>query len=456
MSMLSRYPVGLALLTIVSCSDDGSSSVDVMSDTVDHVTDTAPDVDAATDTNVGPTCDETRRPIVMVHGFLASGDTWSPHARRFAANGWCTGYVRAFDWNTLDRGGDHTTLLDEFVDSVLEDTGSDRVDLVGHSAGGGLGYEYLEDAERAAKVAHYIHVASGVESGPAGPDADVPTLNLWSAADLAIEGPGEIEGAENVEIVGADHYAAATNESSFDAIFRFVTEGDVPQTLSIPPTDVVDLCGRVVSLGENVVPVGARVRAWPLDPSDASRATDEPVLDIAIEEDGHWGPVRAEPGVPYEFEVAGPDADDISVSYFRRGFEASDPLVYLRTLPAPGSIAGALLALIPFEHEAPMLAVFSASSGMIAGVHSLTVDGIEVLTDETAAAEDTTIALFLFDDDEDLESDLTVPPLLATFPFLSGLDVSLPAGPVLLRLDDRELTVRAIPATEGATIAVFE
>ena len=454
--MQSRLAIALALLAIIACSDGGSSTPGVAPDAVGDITGVATDADASVDADVGPDCDETHRPIVMVHGFLASGDTWSPHARRFAANGWCPGYVRAFDWNTLDRGGDHAALLDAFIDSVLADTGSDAVDLVGHSAGGGLGYEYLADADRAAKVAHYVHVASGVESGPAGPNADVPTLNLWSAADLAIEGTGEIDGAENAEIVGADHYAVATTEASFDAIFRFVTDGDTPQTVSIPATDVVDLAGRVVSLGENMVPVGARVRAWPLDPSDASRASDEPVWDSTVRDDGRWGPVRAEPGVPYEFEVSGPDADDIPVSYFRRAFDASDPLVYLRTLPAPGSMAGALLALIPFEHEAPMVAVFSASRGLIAGVNSLTVAGTEILTEDTAAAEDTTIAIFLFDDDEDLESDLTVPPLLATFPFLSGLDVALPTGPVTLRLDERELVVRAQPATDGATIAVFE
>jgi pimeloyl-ACP methyl ester carboxylesterase len=447
--------VRVVLLLLVGCTEqpavDDPVDVTAHGDELasDAVADVAGDVDAVI-------CDDARRPIVLAHGFLAAGDTWSQHARRFAANGWCAHLIFAFDWNSLNRTMDHAALLDAFVDEVLAATGADSIDLVGHSAGGGLSYEYLSDSSRADKVAHYVHVASFIEDAPAGPDADVPTLNLWSAADFAIEDAGEIPGAQNVEIVGADHYAVATSAASFDAIYRFITDGEEPATTEVVPSDTVILGGRVLSLGENIVATGAIVRVWQVDPATGERTEEEPATEFTLGDDGRWGPFDAEPGIPYEFEVIGQDDDDIPVSYYRRGFEASDPLVYLRTLPAPGTMAGALLSVIPFEHEAPVLVVFSASAGMIADANSMMVDGHEVLTPETAAAEDTTIALFLFDENENLESELTVVGLFAAFPFLSGLDVALPEGPIEIEFDGRSLVVAGRPATERAAIAVFE
>lgn len=445
-----------ALLALGACSDDATPSADVAASDTDvssEVADTPTDIP---DVDPPPACDDTRRPIVLAHGFLASGDTWSPHARRFAANGWCADRIFAFDWNTLNRTLDHAELLDAFIDEVLETTGADAIDLVGHSAGGGLAYEYLEEQERAAKVAHYVHVASFIEAGPAGPDGDVPTLNLWSAADFAIEDAGEIPGAENAEIVDADHYAVATSEASFAAIYPFLADGEEPSTTTVTPTDEVILGGRVLSLGENIVPSGSTVNVWLVDVETGARVEDEPSAEFVVGDDGAWGPFDAEPGAPYEFEVIGPNEEDIPVSYYRQGFTASDPLVYLRTLPAPGTAAGALLAVIPFDHEAPVLVVFSASTGMIAGINSLQVDGNETLTEETAAAEDTTIAVFLFDGNENLESELTVVGLFATFPFLAGLDIALPQAPIRIELDGRVLVVAGRPATERALIAVFE
>ena len=101
-----------------------------------------------------PECDEDRRPIVMVHGFLAAGDTYANHAMRFTSNGYCVSHLFVFDWNTLNRRTDHTANLDAFIDWVLAATGAEQVDLAGHSAGGALSYEYLEEEPRAAKVAH--------------------------------------------------------------------------------------------------------------------------------------------------------------------------------------------------------------------------------------------------------------------------------------------------------------
>ena len=130
-------------------------------------------------------CDTCFYPVVMVHGFLASGDTWTKFHQRFTSNGYKPGQLYAFDWNSLNQGANHVAVLDAFIDNILTKTGAPKVRLIGHSAGGGLGYNYLSDAARAAKVDGYVHIGSSVQSGPAGPGGSVATLNLWSPDDNA-------------------------------------------------------------------------------------------------------------------------------------------------------------------------------------------------------------------------------------------------------------------------------
>ncbi|MEL6182701.1 MAG: hypothetical protein AAFS10_27330, partial [Myxococcota bacterium] len=262
----------LALIAIVglasACSDDSdTTTADTSQDTgnPDDTPDTDPSDAPLSDTTAEddistedvpiqpPPCDESLRPLVAAHGFLASGDTYANHAMRFAANGSCLDRLRPFDWNTLDQNANAEEGLDQFIDDLLAESGAEQVDLAGHSAGGGLGYRYLADPERASKVAHYIHIGSNTFEGPAGPEQNpVPTLNLWSQDDLIIEDKGDIPGATNVQLPGADHYAVATNAASFEAIYRFVSDDQEPATTAIEPSsDPILVSGRAATFGEN-------------------------------------------------------------------------------------------------------------------------------------------------------------------------------------------------------------
>jgi triacylglycerol lipase len=70
-------------------------------------------------------------PIIFVHGFLASGDTYEKQVKRFTSNGYSLADLYAFDWNSL---GDRSVInrnLNTLVDSVLARTGKSKVHLVG-------------------------------------------------------------------------------------------------------------------------------------------------------------------------------------------------------------------------------------------------------------------------------------------------------------------------------------
>jgi pimeloyl-ACP methyl ester carboxylesterase len=343
---------------------------------------------------------------------------------------------------------------------VLEATGASQIDLAGHSAGGGLGYEYLEDPARAARVARYIHIGSFVNDGPAGPeDAPVPTLNLWSAGDTVVEG-GDIEGATNVRLEEEDHYGVATSDASFVAIWRHLHEGNDPATTAFVPMDRLQVRGRALSLGENIPAEGAQVDIYEVGVSDGMRMPAQPVATVTTDAEGYWGPVELQPGVPHEFHVRPTGEEDRPIHYYREPFVRSNPGVYLRTLPAPGTLAGALLDGLPNDDSTAVLVNFTSSTAILAGRDSLTVEGIELATEDLARADQTTIALFLYDENGNGESDRTPIGLFSAFPFLNGYDLFFPGDAnqtVTVRLNGRTLRAPRWPsASEGITITIFD
>ena len=434
---------------------------------VDAAPDLAPDlaVDAAVDYAIPDppplperdACDDSRPPVVMAHGLLAAGDTWAAHVARFAANGHCPDRYHAFDWDTLAMDLDNAALLDVFVDAVRAEHGAERVDLMGHSAGGRLGYDYLADPARAAKVRRYVHTGSFPQEVPPGPaGAPVDTLNIWSDGDLIVPG-ADIPGAQNTMIPAIDHYAVATDAAAFEAVYAFLYD-DPPATSARPAAEIPIIAGRVLTLGQNAVEVGATVDVWPLDPATGQRLGDAPRVRLITDAGGHYGPFAAERGVPYELHVR-PDRDTRPVRYYRPPFTGDDPLVYLRTLPARGSVAGLLLTQVPFTAEATVLVVFSSTRALVAPGDTLLIDGEPTLTPALAPPEETLIALFVYDQGRDGQPGATN-PLFEQFPFLQMLDRFIPADATestTIRLGEQTLAVPRLPADpHGAVIAVFD
>jgi triacylglycerol lipase len=403
-------------------------------------------------------CEQEELPIVMAHGFLASGDTYAQHFMRFTSNGYCAEFLFAYDWNTLDQGADRTTALDNFINDILAKTGKSQVNLVGHSAGGGLCYEYLSNASRAAKVAHYVHIGSGQQSGPAGPNGEVPTLNIWSPDDLVVSS-GDISGATNVALNGADHYEVATRADGFEAMYKFFNNGAAPATTSIISESGIKISGKVLKLGENEAIGGAEVKIFELDNSGAP-ISSSPQFTVTSNAKGHWGPVNVSANTKYMFEVNTNIAGDRRVYYYREGFTRSNTLVYLRTLPAPTSLAGLLLASIPKNDNQSVMIIFSSNKAVINGRDVLKVNGTEISTEEFASAEQTSIAFFLYDGNNNQQTDLEPMGLFGSFPFLAAADFYIPTQNIAYtecEFNGRKLFVRNWKSdSEGIGIAVFD
>jgi hypothetical protein len=430
-------------------------------ETIPSAPNTTPNVNTQNPTNnpnAVPVIDTTFRPVVMVHGFLASGDTYASFAQRFTSNGYDWRRMFVFDWNSLNQFGDNNTALDKFIDNILKKTGYKQVELMGHSAGGGLCYNYLKDATRAAKVAHYVHIGSSVQSGAAGPSgSQIPTLNIWSDGDKAVQG-GNINGATNVKIANLDHYQVATSAESFAAIYEFF-KNEKPKTTGITFEEKPCIGGRVLTFGENQAAAGANVKVFETDPQTGERLNTTPIYETTTDNDGNWTPVVIKPNTTYEIVALEKETGKRAIHYYREGFTHNNLFVYLRTLPPSGSLAGLLLSGLPTNPEQTVLNVFSSSQAIVSGRDSLKVDGVIHSTPSVAPASKTMIALFLYDGNKNQKSDLTALPLFGSFTFLNGLDQFFDAQKteaIELKMNTRRLAVRRWSADKDVVVGVFD
>lgn len=390
---------------------------------------------------------------------MGGGDNFANTVKRFASNGYCPEYLRAFDWNTLVLNVDsNAEALADFIDGVLEETGAEQVDLVGHSMGGRLSQRFLADGENAAKVAHYVHAGSFCDLE--FPES-VPILVLSSDEDT-VAGPCSLDGAENRDVDGADHLQLVTLPEVFEAMYGFFTNGQSPATTEILPEDSVELSGKVLTFGTNLPVTGTAVEIYPVDAATGERLDPTPAASFIADEDGVWGPFEARPSVYYEFLVS--EEDGRPFHYYRQPFPRSDPLVYLRILPESDFLLSRILGDIRYDDASSVVVVFSANQALYHGRDTATLDGMDLVTSDMAPPppdKASTIAIFILDADGNGQTDGgPVPGPLAEFPFLQQYDAFLDAStrrPVTLTMNGSTLTVPSWKAdSEGVVIAVFD
>lgn len=395
-------------------------------------------------------------PIVFVHGFLASGDTYEKQIQRFMANGICKERMFTFDWNSL--GAQNNVIrLNIFIKKILEETETNQVFLVGHSAGSGLGYSLLSAANRAENVAKYVHLAGNPQNKPAGPQGSVPTLNIYSDADFAVSG-ADIPGARNLNLIDKDHYEVATSLETFVEMYDFFFD-ELPSVVDLyDASPLIEIRGKMLSFGENLPAVGAYLEVYELDDESGFRITTEPQFTRRALADGFWDPIEVKRGVYYEFLVYTGLPGDRPVHYYREPFTFPDPTVYIRSYPPLLSVGSLFLGGIPKTNEMSTVAFFGASQAAINGRDILKLNNVELSTPELSSADQTLIALFCYDNGDGVSS-YNRSSDFAVFPFLNGADVYLPTSPmetITMEFNNRKLNMRNWPSlNDGVSVAVF-
>lgn len=124
---------------------------------------------------------EHPNPVILVHGTGGGAQTnWGPMAPRLKNEGYCVfaltyGAIPGAPWPVSAVGGmaaieDSAAQLAEFVDEVLDATGAEKVDLVGHSQGTLMPNYYVQNLGGHEKVDRYVSLAplwNGTDAGGA-------------------------------------------------------------------------------------------------------------------------------------------------------------------------------------------------------------------------------------------------------------------------------------------------
>jgi pimeloyl-ACP methyl ester carboxylesterase len=339
-----------------------------------------------------------RLPIVFVHGNGDSKAVWTTTLWRFESNGYPRNRLfavelerpTATDVYNVPQPGRSTAVdvrrqLARFVQTVRARTGARKVVLVGNSRGANTIRNYLENGGGAAVTAKVVlgggvnhgvvdstaflvgsefngssAFMQGLNDGPNETVPGVPFLTLRSdrfdkfaqpdgrflglpgvPTGIGFAAPA-LDGARNLVLPGVDHRETSFSPQAFARTWRFVT-GTAPRTLGVrQERGAVPLSGTVTGvvggvLYDNRRVAGARLRVFAVDQRTGQRRGG-PAYVLTTRPGGAWGPFRADPRIPYEFElrVRGQPVTHIYRSPFPRG----SSLVTLRPALASDAAPG--------------------------------------------------------------------------------------------------------------------
>ncbi len=394
---------------------------------------------------------QKKLPIVFVHGFLASGDTWSTQYNRFLQNGYTKNQLQVFDWNTINGKGSDS-LLNIFIDSVLRLNKTTQVNLVGHSAGGSLGYKYCSREAYAKKIAHYVHIGSSKINTPAANGA-IPTQVIYSTDDKVAQKAGDTEGAVNVKLSGLDHYQVATSITTFEQLFLFFNGEKPPLVLTKEKTNK-NVLVRNLFFATNQVLANGKALVQQYNPTKGNFVGS--TQTYTANSQGWWGMmINKNSLVNYAISIQ-PNTTSRKVTYFFESIK-TDKLISLRAFSSDNMI-GALLSQLPQNEVQPALCIFTSNNAVVAGRDTLAVNGIALSSEQLTPANKTIIATFVYDDG-DKKSSGTKHAALAAAPFMNGVDCFIDAQKeklITIYYNGRTLKIPLLTSKESITVVVLE
>jgi hypothetical protein len=399
------------------------------------------------------------RGILFVHGIEGSGAQFESQKMRFTSNGYPESWIDEVDYNSTRAVGDKSEVdqqIDEAIAELKSRTGRGRVDVVAHSLGTSVMYDYLTNgamaAQRRASVGRYINV-DGQDQNPG-----VSTLAVWAGRGT----PGRsMAGAQNVTIPNQTHVQTCTSVESFVQYFKFLTG-------SRPPRDIVrekgsiQLAGKALDFPENMGALGTTVQVWQVN-NNGQRVSPAPVASLPITDasvgGGEWGPITVQANTRYEFALPRPPLPTLHIYY--EPFVRSDYAVRLLQSPAieevsgnrAGTVAGVNIRYKEFWGDQPGQS------------DRLLINGTNICNEVLCPISKQVNAFFFYDRNADGQTDLSSPdPVLGELPFIQGADVYVagampPNNTVSFQLQSRgagPLRTLKVPnwnaSTDGVTI----
>jgi len=398
-------------------------------------------------------------PIIFVHGLYGCGDSYTQMIQYFRANGYPESKLFTYDWNTLDfqNAPKNTKPLDNFINEVKAATGYSKVNIVGHSLGGNITFNYCSNTSYAENINRLAWLAPYLPDRTKIPANAIPTLNIRTNTDFVVPDTSTIPNAINVVIPNKDHNEIASCEESFIELFKFFNDGKIPTT-TIPENEAPIISGRLVSFIENTVSANNKIEIYEVSAINGERLSTTPNATLFTDSKGYYSSFTAKKNTYYEFQVSTGKAGDRPIHFYFEPFKNSNHMIYLRTFPPQGSLLNiGFNAIIPFTATQGVSIFFSVSKTVLLDRDALTINGNDCVNTTFAAKELNTLAYFIFDNNRNAVSDYTSVPLFAGVQSFKGMDFSLPAnGFSSYNFNGRILHTYNWPsASKGLSVAMF-
>lgn len=398
-------------------------------------------------------------PIVFVHGLYGCGDSYTKMIQYFRANGYPSTKLYTYDWNTLDfeNAPKNTKPLDDFIKEVKAKTGYDKVNIVGHSLGGNLTFNYCSNATYAKSINRLAWLAPYLPDRTKIPADSIPTLNIRTNTDFVVEDTSTIPDVLNIIIPNKDHNEIASCEESFIELFKFFNEDKIPVTV-FPEDNEILISGRLVSFIENAVSANNKIEIYEISTTNGERLSVAPSATLFTDSKGYYSNFKAKKNTYYEFQVTTGKPGDRPIHFYFEPFKNSNHMIYLRTFPPQGSLLNiGFNAIIPFTSTQGVSIFFSVSKTVLLGKDALTINGNNCVNTTFAAKELNTLAFFMFDNNRNAVSDYTSVPLFTGVQSFKGIDFSLPAnGFSSYIFNSRTLHTYNWPSSaKGISVAMF-
>ncbi len=117
--------------------------------------------------------ENSQHPILFIHGWTGEAWNWNTMKLRFTNDGWSSGLLYAYTFSdnynyTADGNIQNAIEISNWVKNIINTTGAEKVDIVGHSMGGISSRYYIKFLDGLTKVDDYVCMGSphhGVQGG---------------------------------------------------------------------------------------------------------------------------------------------------------------------------------------------------------------------------------------------------------------------------------------------------
>ncbi|MHA2250642.1 MAG: esterase/lipase family protein [Candidatus Kariarchaeaceae archaeon] len=128
--------------------------------------------------------DQEINPVLFLHGWTATHEAWDDMIEYFLVDGWPSDLLYAYDFDNTDNCSvqaniDNANRIKQWVEEILDTTGAEKIDLVGHSMGGLNSRYYIKFLGGIDQVDDHVSIATGHHSVYELPDLTYPCKKEW-------------------------------------------------------------------------------------------------------------------------------------------------------------------------------------------------------------------------------------------------------------------------------------